>query len=131
MTWDRLRTLGYVLAFIMLGVALVSLYGAFRTELAKSSYIGFIGGVLLGLFLVLILLAVMIVPDRRRTAWVRAITGVNAKALFFGLIILWMVVMGFMASLNLPVQTIGAPALVGLFTGIFIFMGFIWAVIGE
>ena len=39
--------------------------------------------------------------------------------------------MGLLASLGLGVQTVGVPALVGLFAGIFIFMGFIWSVIGE
>ena len=39
--------------------------------------------------------------------------------------------MAFLASLELPFNTVGAPALIGLFAGIFIFMGFIWAVIGE
>ena len=43
------------------------------------------------------------------------------------------VVMGrsMLASLNLEVNTVGVPALIGLFAGIFIFMGFIWSVIGE
>lgn len=131
MTWDRLRQLGYLLAFVLLGVVLFSLYGAFRPELEKSQYIGFLGGVVLGAFLVSILLIVMIVPDRRRTGWVRSITDVNAKYLFFALIIAWVATMGFLASLDLGVNTVGAPALVGLFAGVFIFMGFIWSVIGE
>jgi hypothetical protein len=131
MTWDRLRILGYLLAFVLLGVALISLYGAFRPELEKSQYIGFLGGVILGAFLVSILLIVLIAPDRRRTGWVTAITNVNAKYLFFALIILWVATMGFLASLDLEVNTVGAPALVGLFAGVFIFMGFIWSVIGE
>src|SRR3990172_8076902 len=91
MTWERLRLLGYILAFVLLGLIVFSLYGAFRTELEKSQYsgitgVGFVGGVALGAFLVSILLIVLIVPERRRTAWVRAITSVNAKYLFLGLI---------------------------------------------
>jgi hypothetical protein len=131
MTWDRLRTLGYLLAFLLLGVVLVGLYGAFESELAASSYIGFLGGVVLGAFLISILLIVMIVPDRRRTGWVRAITSVNARYLFLFLILAWVASMGLLASLDLPVNTVGAPALLGLFAGVFIFMGFIWSVIGE
>lgn len=131
MTWDRLRQLGYLLAFVLLGVIIFSLYGAFKPELEKSQYIGFLGGVLLGAFLVSLLLIVMIVPDRRRTGWVKAITNVNAKWLFFVLILAWAGTMGFLASLDLPGATMGAPALVGLFAGVFIFMGFIWSVIGE
>jgi hypothetical protein len=114
-----------------LGAVITALYGALRTELEASSYIGFIGGVLLGALMVGFLLIVMLVPERRRTAWVEAITTVNAKYLFLVLIIVWALAMGFLASLNLEVNTVGVPALIGLFAGIFIFMGFIWSVIGE
>ena len=131
MTWANLRTLGYVAAFLLLGAVVTALYGALRTELEASSYIGFIGGVLLGAVMVGFLLIVMLVPERRRTAWVEAITTVNAKYLFLALIIAWALAMGFLASMDLEVNTIGVPALIGLFAGIFIFMGFIWSVIGE
>jgi hypothetical protein len=131
MTWERLRMLGYILALVMLGVVVVSLYGAFRTELEKSQFIGFFGGVSLGMFMVSLVLVILIVPERRRTAWVQAITTVNAKYLFLVLIIGWALSMGLLASLNLEVNTVGVPALIGLFAGIFIFMGFIWSVIGE
>ena len=131
MTWANLRTLGYVAAFLLLGAVVTALYGALRTELEASSYIGFIGGVLLGAVMVAFLLIVMLVPERRRTAWVEAITTVNAKYLFLALIIAWALAMGFLASMDLEANTIGVPALIGLFAGIFIFMGFIWSVIGE
>jgi hypothetical protein len=131
MTWERLRVLGYALALVILGVVIVSLYGAFRTELEKSQFVGFIGGVVLGALMVALLMLILIVPERRRTAWVRAVTSVNAKYLFFVLIIAWGLAMGLLASLDLEVNTVGVPALVGLFAGIFIFMGFIWSVIGE
>ena len=131
MTWDRMRTLGYLLALVLLGVVLFSLYGAFRTELEKSQYIGFIGGIVLGAFLVGLIMLILIVPERRRAAWVEAITTVNAKYLFLVLIVAWALAMGLLASLNLEVNTIGVPALIGLFAGIFIFMGFIWSVIGQ
>jgi glucan phosphoethanolaminetransferase (alkaline phosphatase superfamily) len=131
MTWERLRVLGYVSAFLLLGAVITALYGAFRTELEASQFIGFGGGVLLGAVMVAFLLIIMLVPERRRTAWVEAITTVNAKYLFLVLIIAWALAMGFLASMNLEVNTVGVPALVGLFAGIFIFMGFIWSVIGE
>ena len=131
MTWDRLRLLGYAIAFVLLGAVIFSLYGLFRTELEKSQFIGFGGGVVLGAVMVSFLLIIMIVPERRRTGWVQAITTVNAKYLFLALIVLWIAAMGFLASMNLEANTVGVPALVGLFAGIFIFMGFIWAVIGE
>jgi hypothetical protein len=122
---------GYLLALILLGAMLISLYGAFRVELENSSYIGFIGGVVLGAGLVTLIALVLLVPEQRRSAWVSAITNVNARYLFGGLIILWMLAMGFLASFDLSANSVGPPALVGLFAGIFIFMGFIWAVIGE
>jgi hypothetical protein len=131
MTWANLRTLGYIAAFLLLGAVITAVYGALRTELEASSYIGFLGGVVLGAVFVAFLLIVMLVPERRRTAWVEAITTVNAKYLFLVLIIVWALAMGFLASLNLEVNTVGVPALIGLFAGIFIFMGFIWSVIGE
>jgi hypothetical protein len=131
MTWERLRLLGYLFAFLLLGVVIVSVYGAFRTQLEASHYIGFIGGIVLGASLVGVLFVIMLVPERRRTAWVQAITTVNAKYLFLVLIIVWAIAMGFLASLNLEVNAVGVPALIGLFAGIFIFMGFIWSVIGE
>jgi hypothetical protein len=39
--------------------------------------------------------------------------------------------MAFLASLGLGPQQTGAPAFLGLLIGIFLFMGFIWSVIGE
>ena len=131
MTMDRLRNLGFLLAFLVFTVVLFSLYGAFRGAIEGGNWVAFLGGILLGAFMVSFLLIVMIVPDKRKTGWVNAVTNVNAKFLFFGLIIVWIAAMGFLASLELPANTVGAPALVGLFAGIFIFMGFIWAVIGE
>ena len=131
MTWANLRTLGYVAAFLLLGAMVTAIYGALRAELEASSYIGFIGGIVLGAVMVAFLVIVMLVPERRRTAWVEAITTVNAKYLFLVLIIAWALGMGFLASMNLEVNTVGVPALIGLFAGIFIFMGFIWSVIGE
>lgn len=131
MTMDRLRTLGYLIAFGLLGVVLFSLYGGFRGAIEGGNWVAFLGGILLGAVMVAFLLIVMIVPDRRRTGWVQAITGINTKYLFFFLIIAWIAAMGFLASLELPANTVGAPALIGLFLGVFIFMGFIWAVIGE
>jgi hypothetical protein len=127
---DRLRNLGFLLAFLVFGVVLFSLYGALAPAIG-GNWDAFIGGIVLGAVMVAFLLIVMLVPDKRRTGWVQSITNVNAKYLFAFLIIAWIAAMGFLASLELPANTVGAPALIGLFAGIFIFMGFIWAVIGE
>jgi predicted Co/Zn/Cd cation transporter (cation efflux family) len=131
MTMDRLRSLGFLLAFLILGVVLFSLYGAFRGAIEGGNWVAFLGGILLGAAMITFLMIVMIVPDRRSTRWVRSITNINAKYLFGLLILVWIATMGLLASLELPANTVGAPALIGLFAGIFIFMGFIWAVIGE
>ena len=131
MTWDRLRMLGYAFALFLLGGVLIGLYGAFRSELEASQFIGFGGGVVLGAVMVAFLLIIMLVPERRRTGWVEAITSVNAKYLFLVLIVVWSLAMGWLASQNYEANFVGVPALIGLFAGIFIFMGFIWSVIGE
>ena len=66
--------------------------------------------------------------------WVRKITGPNAKFLFASLFIGWAIVFGIGLQLvphtgaNSPYGGIG---LIALFSGFFIMMGFLWAVIGE
>ena len=66
--------------------------------------------------------------------WVRRITNPNAKFLFTFLFIVWAV--GFGIALQL-VPHVGASTpygglgLIALFTGFFIMMGLLWAVIGE
>jgi hypothetical protein len=66
--------------------------------------------------------------------WVRRITGPNAKFLFAFLFIGWAIVFGIGLQLvphtgaNSPYGGIG---LIALFSGFFIMMGLLWAVIGE
>ena len=66
--------------------------------------------------------------------WVRRITNPNAKFLFTFLFIGWAVVFGIGLQL-VPHQgastPYGALGLIALFSGFFIMMGFLWAVIGE
>ena len=68
------------------------------------------------------------------SSWVRKITNPNAKFLFTFLFIAWAVVFGIGLQLvphtgaNSPYGGIG---LIALFSGLFIMMGFLWAVIGE
>jgi hypothetical protein len=81
--------------------------------------------------MVAVLMLIMIVPERRRTGWVEALTNVNTKYLFGGLVVMWVLVMGFLASMALPATEEGGLALIGMFAGIFIFLGFVWSVIGE
>jgi hypothetical protein len=66
--------------------------------------------------------------------WVKKITNPNAKFLFTFLFIGWAVVFGI--GLQLVPHTganspYGALGLIALFTGFFIMMGLLWAIIGE
>jgi hypothetical protein len=68
------------------------------------------------------------------SGWVRRLTNPNAKFLFTFLFIGWAVVFGIGLQL-VPHQgastPYGALGLIALFSGFFIMMGFLWAVIGE
>jgi hypothetical protein len=66
--------------------------------------------------------------------WVRRITNPNGKFLFTFLFIVWSVVFGIGLQLVPHVgasSAYGALGLIALFSGFFITMGLIWAVIGE
>jgi len=69
-----------------------------------------------------------------RAGWSRRITGPNGKWLFGILFVAWAVVFGIGLQLvphegaNTPYGGLG---LIAMFTGFFIMMGFLWAVIGE
>ncbi len=68
------------------------------------------------------------------SSWARKITSPNAKFVFLFLMIGWALVFGIGLQLvphegaNSPYGGIG---LIALFSGFFIMMGFLWAVIGE
>ncbi|MBA2489540.1 MAG: hypothetical protein ACR2LP_02925 [Candidatus Limnocylindrales bacterium] len=126
---ERLQRAGIVLAVMVLGVVVVSLFGGFQTAIAQP--VALILGIAMGAVMIAVLLKAALVPERRFTGWVSSITNRNARYLFGALLLLWIGAMGALASLNLPANTVGAPALVGLFAGFFIFMGFIWAVISD
>ena len=70
----------------------------------------------------------------RRGAWVSRITGPNGKWLFGLLFVGWAVLFGVALQL-VPHEGANSPygglGLVAMFTGFFIMMGFLWAVIGE
>ena len=66
--------------------------------------------------------------------WVRRITNPNGKFLFAFLFIVWAVVFGIGLQLVPHVgasSPYGALGLIALFTGFFITMGLLWAVIGD
>jgi hypothetical protein len=126
---EGLRRLGMLVALMTFAVVAISLFAGFQTAIGEP--VALILGITMGSAMVAVFLKVALVPERRYTGWVRGITGANSRFLFTVLLIAWIVAMGLLASLNLGPNQLGAPALVGLFAGVFIFMGFIWAVIGE
>ena len=131
MTMDRLRNLGFLLAFGLTGFMLFCLYGAFKSAIDNGNWWPFLIGITMGVAMAGFLAAILLTPDRRQTGWVKAITGTNTKYLFGALIVAWVFAMGLLWTLGLPATQVGGLALIGMFAGIFIFMGFIWSVIGE
>jgi hypothetical protein len=69
-----------------------------------------------------------------RAKWARRITGPNAKWLFGLLFLAWSLLFGVGLQLG-PHEGANSPygglGLIALFSGFFIMMGFLWAVIGE
>jgi len=126
---ERLQLIGILFALLLTGVVIISLFQGFQAAIAQP--IALLGGIFLGAFMVAIILKVALVPERRYVGWVRTVTGPNGRWLFGFLLLVWAGLMAFLASQNLGPQDAGSPALVGLFAGVFLFMGFIWSVIGE
>jgi hypothetical protein len=103
----------------------------------------FAGVVQLVIFGVAIVLAAAIViptfvsartAEGRPPGWVRAITGINARWLFGSLFVVWALVFGIGLQL-VPHEgadsPYGALGLIAMFTGFFVMMGFLWAVIRD
>ncbi|HEY6056860.1 MAG TPA: hypothetical protein VIV06_02460 [Candidatus Limnocylindrales bacterium] len=69
-----------------------------------------------------------------KPGWVRMITSPNARVLFGLLFVGWAIVFGVGLQL-VPHEGANSPygglALIALFSGFFIMMGFLWAVIGD
>ncbi|MEO6349901.1 MAG: hypothetical protein ABIP53_04545 [Candidatus Limnocylindrales bacterium] len=126
---QRLKTIAILIALATTGVVLVSLFAGFQQLIIHP--FALLGSILIAGFMGFIILKVALVPSQRYTPWVRSISGPNGRWLFLILLVIWGVGMAFLASLGLGPQQAGAPAMVGMFAGIFLFMGFIWSVIGE
>jgi hypothetical protein len=81
----------------------------------------------------LVLRSIMSAEGRPR-GWVRTITGVNAKLVFGIAFVAWALIFG-LGLQFVPHQGANSPygglALIAMFSGVFIMMGFLWAVIGE
>lgn len=84
--------------------------------------------------IVLIVLRAAMSAEERRPRWVRFITSSNMRILFTLLFVGWAVVFGIGLQL-VPQEGANSPyggiALIAMFSGFFIMMGFLWAVIGE
>ncbi len=126
---ERWKRLAIILALLTSGAVVIALYAQFLQLILHPLAFG--GAVLLAVIFSIIILRVALVPEQRQTGWVRAIVGPNGRWLFLILILLWGAGMAFLASLGLGPQQQGGPAFLGLLIGIFLFMGFIWSVIGE
>ena len=90
--------------------------------------------ILLSAGIVLVALRAAMSAEERRPRWVRFITSSNMRILFALLFVGWAVVFGIGLQL-VPHEGANSPyggiALIAMFTGFFIMMGFLWAVIGE
>jgi len=87
-----------------------------------------------GVMVYIIAKAALSTEDRAKSRWVRFVTSVNSKVLFGLLFVGWAIVFGIGLQL-VPHEGANSPygglALIAMFTGFFIMMGFLWAVIGE
>jgi hypothetical protein len=128
-TMERARQFAIVFSVLLTGAVVVSLIAGFQQLILHP--FALIGSTLLAGVVAAIILGVALVPSRRTTSWVSMITGPNGRWFFLILIVLWAAGMAFLASLGMGPQQNGSPAFIGLLAGIFIFMGFIWSVIGE
>jgi hypothetical protein len=126
---ERWKRLGILVALLTVGVVVIALYAQFQQLLLHPA--AFFGALLLAVIFSLIILRVALVPEQREVGWVRGIVGPNGRWLFLILILLWAAGMAFLASLGLEALQTGSLDFLGLLIGIFLFMGFIWAVIGE
>ena len=126
---ERWKRLAILLALLTTGAVVIALFAQFQQLLLHP--LAFSGAVLLAVIFSIIILRVALVAEQRNVGWVRAIVGPNGRWLFLILIVLWGAGMAFLASLGLGPQQQGGPAFLGLLIGIFLFMGFIWSVIGE
>ncbi len=125
---ERLQRLGVVFALLLFGFVVVCLYGAISGQLQanpNAAPIAYIVAILVAGGMVALLLRVALVPDRRYTAWVkRLVTNINSRYLFGLLLVVWGMAMSLLAVQNFTSTQVGGLALIGLFAGFFIFMGF-------
>jgi hypothetical protein len=93
-----------------------------------------IAAMLAALIVFIVARSALSAEDRSKRGWVRFITNVNGRILFGLLFVGWALVFGIGLQL-VPHEGANSPygglALIAMFSGFFIMMGFLWAVIGE
>ena len=100
-------------------------------EAAFAQPLAFIIAIAVAAALVGLILRVALAPQASFSGIAHAVTGPNARWGFLALIAVWAVGMGAVNFLSLSYLTVGGLAFIGLLVGLFLFMGFIWSVIGE
>ena len=140
-----MRIVGALILIGLIVVMTASLFGAFVATIAPGVLSAVvIGGpiaVAIAGLIVIIVGSSAMSPQSRASAWASAVTNVNMKYLFGVGILVWM---AYMATVHIVVPGVSTPggssgaanaegglAFIGLIAGVFIFLGFIWAVIGE
>jgi hypothetical protein len=97
-------------------------------------FVIFTASIVLGALIIVPSLRAAISSEGRPTRWVRAITSINARYLFGALFLGWALTFGIGLQLvphegaNSPY---GALGLIALFTGFFVMMGLLWAIIRD
>jgi hypothetical protein len=136
MTTQRLQQIGVVIALLLLGVIVITTFQWLQQFLTffthdVSHLVGLVIVFAASILTVVLIAKPILTASRRYTGWVGTITGPNGRWLFLILIVLWGAAMALLALTGpAPLQG-GALAFVGLLAGVFLFMGFIWSVIGE
>ncbi|MFI5254258.1 MAG: hypothetical protein ACHQ15_02195 [Candidatus Limnocylindrales bacterium] len=134
------KFIGGVLLLGFLTVAVVSLVQAFVISVPAALILvaaqGLLGSIVLGTIVVLIVQRSARSPESRVSRWARPIVGPNGRYVFAFLVLAWTGFMYLLASLppepnGSPSSWVGGMALLGLFAGTFIFLGFVWSVISE
>jgi hypothetical protein len=136
MTVQRLQQIGVVIALLLLGVVLITTVQWLQQFLTFffqdiSHFIGLVIVLVASAVTVVLIAKPVLTATRRYTGWVETVTGPNGRWLFVILIVLWGASMAALALIGPAPLEGGALAFIGLLVGVFLFMGFIWSVIGE
>lgn len=129
---------------------LAGLVGAFVPQIPPGSVNGIpyailvptalVSAIVIASVTVLLIWRSILTASQRNTSWVKSLTSPNGRVFFFILLLLWTgamfmlptIAQAWQPALNgAPSAAEGGLALIGLLAGAFLFLGFIWAIIGE